>query len=152
KVARGGNKIPPPNFQGQSLSFKKETQILVLKDVDGIPIGEIKITHPGGYGNKRFTLKSGGKGSTHTFTPQGAVTLTASLPAAAVGKTGALIPMKTLLTRAFGSVPAGYSSYTLSGPSRQMPDESYWEQPKLGGNPTNSGWYYDNEPITGPMT
>jgi len=68
-----------------------------------------------------------------------------------VGTTGTLIPMKTLLKQAFGMVPTGYASYSLSGPSTQGPYESYWEQPPKG-TPTNSGWCYDGRPITGPMT
>jgi hypothetical protein len=150
-VARKGNKIRLPNLQAQSLSYDQQTQILVLKDGDGKQVGEVRITDPNGDGTGDFTLKSDGNGSAITYTPLGAVTLMASLPVAAVGTTGALIKMKTLLTQAFGGVPAGYASYTLSGPFRQMPNESYWDQPPRA-TPTNSRWYYDYQPITVPIT
>jgi hypothetical protein len=152
-VARAGDdEIRLPNLQAQSLSYHAERQILVLKDRDGGQIGELRITHPNGDGTADFTLKPDRKqGSSITYTPQGAMTLQASLPVAAVGTTGALIPMKTLLARAFGAVPAGYASYALSAPFPSLPNESYWDQPP-NGNPTNSGWYYDGEPITGTMT
>jgi hypothetical protein len=164
EVASCGDKIYLPNLQARSLSYDQAKHALVLIGDDGKQIGELRITlnSSGLYwisgpdiGKLRtadFTLRPDGKdGSTITFTPQGAVILRASLPMPAVGNTGTLIPMKTLLKQAFGMVPAGYASYSLSGPSTQGPNESYWEQrPK--GTPTNSGWCYDGQPITGPMT
>jgi hypothetical protein len=164
EVASCGNKIHLPNLQARSLSYDQAKQVLVLIDGDGKQIGEIRtkvnsgglywITGPdiGELITADFTLSPDGKnGSTITFTPHGAVILRASLPMPAVGTTGTLIPMKTLLRQAFGTVPPGYAHYGLSGPSTQGPDESYWEQPPKG-TPTNSGWCYDGLPITGPMT
>jgi hypothetical protein len=122
-----------------------------LKDGNGQQIGVLSVNDPNGRGAADFALASKDQGSEITYVPKGAVTLQLGLPVAAVGTGGALIPMKRLLTSAFGTVPSGYSSYTLSGPSRVMPTESYWGQAPNGA-PLNSAWYFDDQPIAEPQT
>jgi hypothetical protein len=164
EVATSGDKICLPNIQARSLSYDQAEHVLILTGGDGVQLMDLRITlnrlarawisgpDIQELSTGDFTLRPDGKnGSTITFTPQGGVILQASLPVAAVGATGTLIPMKTLLTQAFGSVPAGCASYALSAPMNQGLNESYWDQ-RAKGTPTNSAWLYDGQPITASMT
>lgn len=150
EVAERGDRIELANVQAQSVSYDSGT--LTLEGANGQPVGQLAVTDPNRFGAQDFTLSSDGQGGTRiTYTPQGPVTLKESLPVAAVGATGALIPMKDLLIQAFGSIPTGYASYTLSAPLGNLNSDSYWQQPP-NGTPKDSAWYYDGQPITQAMT
>jgi hypothetical protein len=149
QMSAAGDRIVLPNLLVASLAY--DNGQLVLKDSDGQQIAALSVNDPNGRGAADFALASKGHGSEITYAPKGAVTRQLGLPVAAVGTAGALIPMKTLLESAFGTAPSGYLSYTLSGPSRLMPAESYWGQTKVDG-PANSAWCIDGQPISEPQT
>jgi hypothetical protein len=149
QVAAAGDRIVLPNLPVASLAYGSGQ--LVLKDSDGPQIAALSVTDPNGRGVADFALASKGDGSEITYAPKGAVTLQLGLPVAAVGTAGSLIPLQTLLRRAFGTIPSGYPTYTLSRPSQLMPPESYWGQIP-NGVPVNSAWCVDNEPISESQT
>ena len=151
-----GDRIELPNTQARSFTYQSGNftigtlTLYAGETPGGTPLATLTVSDPAGNGARDFILSIDSQGGARvTYQPQGLVTVQESLPFAAVGTTGALIPFADLLTQAFGAVPTQYASYTLSGPFRQMPTESYWQQGP-NGPPENSYWMIGGTPVTGP--
>src|SRR6185312_14897403 len=117
-----GDRIELPNAQAQSFTYQTGNfsigtlTLYAGATPGGTPLATLNVSDPAGNGAQDFTLTTDSQGGTRiTYQPQGLTTLQESLPFAAVGTTGALISLEDLLTQAFGTIPAGYASYTLSG-------------------------------------
>jgi Ca2+-binding RTX toxin-like protein len=158
QVAEAGDRIDLPNIQVSSLSYTSVQGstfgTLTLTGANGVSVGQLLVNdpNPAGASTADFTLgPDSGGGSLITYTPQGPKTLLEALPVPAVGTTGQVIPFATLLTGAFGGVPAGYSSYALSGEFGMFADESYWDQPPTG-TPANSYWLLNGDVVTKDTT
>ncbi|MBN9559734.1 MAG: calcium-binding protein [Alphaproteobacteria bacterium] len=153
-----GDRIELPNTQAHSFTYQTGNfsigtlTLYAGATPGGTPLATLNVSDPAANGTQDFTLTTDSQGGTRiTYQPQGLTTLQESLPFAAVGTTGQLISFQDLLTQAFGTIPTGYASYTLSGPFRQMPTESYWQQGP-NGPPENSYWLVGGVPVTGPTT
>lgn len=156
QLAEAGDRIDLSRILAQSLDYTATVGqlygTLTVFDANGAAVGQFLVSDPNGGRTADFTLApDAAGGSLITYTPQGPTTLHESLPVPAVGATGQVIPFTTLLTEAFGAVPAGYSSYTLSAKMVAFPNESYWNQPPAG-TPANSYWLLNGQVVTKDTT
>ncbi len=136
QIGDAGDRIALPDIAASTLSYQADSVegpgggvaygTLSLIDQGGSTVAQLLVSDPNldGVHNGDFSLsQASGGGSLITYTPQGPVTLQVSLPVAAVGNTGQVIAFSDLLKTAFGAIPQGYTSHSLSALQGLLPSE-----------------------------
>lgn len=118
----GGDRIDIAGTQVSSVSYDTLSQTLTLLG-NGTTLSAFEVMSDIDLTSADFAIGSDGKGgSLLTYKPDVPLRMQESVPDAAVGTTGAMIPLSTLLIQSSGSVP-GYSEYILSAPQGPLPPD-----------------------------
>ena len=134
-----GDTIDLVGLVANDATFDPATGVLSLSATPGGP-ARATLDLIGAYGSAAFSLTSDGAGGSFLTDDAPAPLLVQSpLPVDAFVPTGGTIGLSQLLLDAFGSIPAGYDTLTLSSESAAdllANSFSYWDP----NNPSLSGW------------
>ena len=138
-----GNAIDLPGLAADGFGYDASSSILTLTQ-NGQPVGSFFVQTDDNQAN--FVLAPDGSGGSLVTYRQPNPLLQPGLPVAVVAAPGQAVSLRSIITAAFGAVPANYASYGLSSLSQQVMTTynwSYWDP----ATPSVSAWTVNGVPV-----